>query len=104
MKRLDWGGIAVFDAVGARIPVQAAHGAARSATGAAHMRQAGTMSKSGLRIGIYRACFQARFSVTCIAKVNRNLRLGQRKLDIEKKCAAIGMPQSIFGMHEDAQR
>jgi len=68
------------------------------------MRQTVLIGEPGCSIGIDRAEFHARFSDTCIAKMTRFASLLNRNLNVEKQRPAIGVPEAVFGMHENAER
>jgi hypothetical protein len=68
------GRIAVFRSVGTGVAVEAAAVAARRAVAAADMRQAGFVGEYGFGMSADRTGFQARFSDTCVAEMNRLLR------------------------------
>ena len=104
MKSLNLGRIAVVRPVGTGVAIQASGFAAGCAGRAADMLKAGVVSEAARRMRIDRAGFHAGFPYTCIAKVNRFVRDLHRNLIIEQQCAAIAVPQAIFGVHEDTER
>lgn len=68
------------------------------------MAPAGVGFEITLQYGASRTGIQARFPVTCVAKVNLFLNYGNGPFPVTQQCPAIGMPQAIFGMHEDTKR
>ena len=70
----------------------------------AHAPRQALIGKAVCRIGVDRTGFQARFFDTCVAKVNRLARFLKRDLVLEQQRAAIGVPEPIVRMHEDAER
>src|SRR5690606_1033369 len=104
MERLHLCRIAISPTMWACIAIEAAAFPASIAERAPHMRKTGTIVEALHRKGIDRAGIHARFSETCIAEMNRLLRHFDHNLMIEQERAAIGMPEPVFGMHENTQR
>jgi hypothetical protein len=104
VKGLNLRRIAIGYAIGTGVAVEAAAAAAWRAVCATHVRETRLINETIQRIGVDRTGFQARFFDTCIAKVNRLARFLKRDLVFEQQRAAIGMPESVFRVHEDAER
>ena len=96
--------IAIGRAVGTGVAVETTAGSARRAVLPTHMRQTGLVRETIRRISVDRTGFQTRFVDTCIAKVNHFASFPKRNLVLEQQRAAIGVPEPVLRMHENAER
>ncbi len=104
MEGLDCSRIAVCSAMRTGIAIQAPFLAAVASPHAARESETPPIVEASFGIGLYRAGFETGLFGARVAEMNRFPDPVERQFDIEQQRAAIGVPEPIFRMHEDAER
>ncbi len=78
--------------------------AAYPASGSFNMAPAGTLLEFAIEDRSGRTGIKTRFPVTCITQVNLFLKCLYGDVPVTQQRTTIGVPQAIFGMHQDTKR